>query len=321
MCAVIDARRAGLERGNDISFDLVARIYRECDDFGPVIDWIGGEPLLYRRIGDLLQLAAHSRSISVLTTNGLLLGDYAAAIARSSLPVVQISLDGWDDESQRLRGNVTHSFERIVKGVAELQRARAERPFPILRVLTATTRHNYQHLDKILRVVHELGIDYWGIANYFYVNEPAMRLHRAFALEHGLTGSIAGHAIEREVYLSPPEVVLLEQSLCRVREQHQSLGVRIAYNWKLELDRYYSTRMPSKHCTCELPYSRLDIHTDGSYAVCVSGKTIGNAASESILEAWHGVSLAAYRRMYQRNKPMPMCFRCCGMSNTIRFDP
>jgi organic radical activating enzyme len=37
-------------------------------------------------------------------------------------------------------------------------------------------------------------------------------------------------------------------------------------------------------------------------------------------EAVRLASRHEYRKMYERARPMPMCFRCCGLSQTIRFD-
>src|SRR5262249_42893853 len=137
MCAVIGVRNAGLARGGDMPFEVVSRVYTESADYGPVIDLIGGEPLLYARIADVLRLAANTPAVSVLTTNGLLLYDYAESLVESRLPVLQISLDGWDEASQRLRGNVKGSFERISAGIAAVRRAKGKRAFPIIRILTA----------------------------------------------------------------------------------------------------------------------------------------------------------------------------------------
>src|ERR1022692_813277 len=78
-------------------------------------------------------------------------------------------------------------------------------------------------------------------------------------------------------------------------------------------------RRPSLR-VCELPYTRLDIHTDGHMAVCVSGKRVGQIGRDSIAGVWRGKLMAGYRDMYERTRPMPMCFRCCGLSQAIRFD-
>jgi MoaA/NifB/PqqE/SkfB family radical SAM enzyme len=320
MCAVVDARKHGLQHGGDLAFDIVERVYSESGLHGPVIDLLGGEPLLYRQIGAVFRLAAKHRVVTALTTNGLLLRDHAESIVKNRVPVVQVSLDGWDEESQRLRGGVKQSFQRIAEGIAALHRARGHRAFPIIRILTATTRHNHAHLDRIQRAVHALGVKNWGVANYFFVTESAMRAHRAFALAHGLTGAVAADAIEGDSYLTPGQVQDLKASLARVRRQNRSFGMRIVYSWEMDLDRYYSARPPSRACQCELPYNRLDVHTNGNIAVCVSGKTVGHAGRESLAEVWRGVKLRQYREMYEASRPMPMCFRCCGLSNTVRFD-
>jgi hypothetical protein len=54
--------------------------------------------------------------------------------------------------------------------------------------------------------------------------------------------------------------------------------------------------------------------------LCVSGKRVGQIGRDSIAEVWSSRRIAAYRDLYERTSPMPMCFRCCGVSQTIRFD-
>jgi uncharacterized Fe-S cluster-containing radical SAM superfamily protein len=317
MCAVIGARD---QYAGELPLSIIENIYLESERYGPVIDLIGGEPLLYGRIADVLRLAGRTRVITALTTNGLLLRDFAPQIARARLPILQVSLDGWDEDSQRRRGRVKGSFARILEGVDAVLRARGWRGFPIVRVLTAITRENYAHLDEIHRVVHSMGVRSWGIANYFYVTESAMRAHHPFTLAHGLAGPVAADAIQGEVYLAPAQVAELRASLGRIRERNRSFGMRISYNWGLDLEGYYSPRAPSRVVRCELPYNRLDVHSDGSIAVCVSGKKLGDAGRRPLSEVWRSAGLATYRRMYEQSRPMPMCFRCCGMSNVIRFD-
>jgi len=320
MCAVVDARNRGLQHGRDLPFEIVERVFRESGAHGPVIDLLGGEPLLYGQIGEVFRLAGRHRVVTALTTNGLLLRDHAESIVEQRVPLVQVSLDGWDAGSQRLRGGVKQSFERIEEGIAALLRLRGRKAFPIIRILTAITRHNYAHLDRIQRAVHALGVKYWGIANYFFVTESAMRVHRGFALANGLTGAVAADAIDGDTYLTPEQVRELKASLARVRAQNPSLGLHITYSWDTDLDRYYSACPPARACQCEVPYNRLDVHTGGGVAVCVSGKTVGHAGAERIADVWRGAQLRRYRRMYEASRPMPMCFRCCGLSATVTFD-
>jgi hypothetical protein len=189
----------------------------------------------------------------------------------------------------------------------------------VIRILTAITRVNHANLDRIQRVIAALGVPYWGISNYFYLNRNAHERHQAFALINGLSGAVVAHSIPDDVYLASGEVAALKSSLRRVLELNKTLRLGIAYAWNIDLDAYYSPRQASRGTVCDLPYTRLDVHTDGHMAICVSGKRIGDIERDSIIDVWRGKTLGGYREMYERTRPMPMCFRCCGLSQTIKF--
>ncbi len=318
MCAVVDIRREGLARGGEMRLEIAENVLEQCSRDQPVIDLIGGEPLLYSRIADILQMVARRRVMAALTTNGLKLSQFARQLVDSRLPILQVSLDGWDEASQTDRGKVPGSFEPILAGIRAVLDARGGRRFPVVRVLTAITRTNHASLDRIGSLVASLGVQSWGVANYFYVNSESHRAHLSFALRHGLPSAVTAHAIEGDVYLTPAQVADLRSSLGRVR-RNRGRVMKIGYAWRIDPDAYYSARQPSNRVCCELPYNRLDIHSDGSTAVCVSGKRLGTVGNQSIAEVWRGRVLAEYRRMYARERPMPMCFRCCGLSQTIRL--
>jgi MoaA/NifB/PqqE/SkfB family radical SAM enzyme len=320
MCAVLDARNDGLSRGGDMPFEIVEHVISESASFQPIVDLIGGEPLLYSRLPDAIRFASEKSVPAVLTTNGLKLRERAEAIVQAGLLLLQVSLDGWDEQSQAARGNVANSFQRLCDGVRAIQAARGRSAFPIIRILTAITSVNHAHLDQIQRVVADLSVPYWGISNYFYLNRGAHERHRAFALIHNLSGTSAAHAIADDIYLSPGQVRDLRLSLERVKRLNRRLGIRIAYAWEIDVERYYSTHQAARSCRCDLPYTRLDVHADGHMAVCVSGQHVGQVSRDRIADVWRGRVVRDYRRMYERTKPMPMCFRCCGLSQSIRFE-
>jgi pyruvate-formate lyase-activating enzyme len=320
MCAVQDARDEGLTQGGDLSFELLEAVMAECSAYQPVVDLIGGEPLLYPHLIEAVKLAVQRNVLAAVTTNGLKLKDKAEALVRAELPLLQVSLDGWDEPSQAARGLVKGSFDRLREGVRAVQQAKGKRPFPMIRALTAITRVNHAHLDRIQSVVAALGIRSWGISNYFYLNRNAHERHQTFALLNGVSGSVVAHTIPDDVYLSTQQVRDLKSSLQRVQQLNLRLGLRIAYAWSIDIEAYYSTRQASRSSICDLPYTRLDVHTDGHMAVCVSGKRVGQVGRDSIAEVWRGRLMAGYRDLYERTRPMPMCFRCCGLSQTIKFD-
>jgi hypothetical protein len=132
---------------------------------------------------------------------------------------------------------------------------------------------------------------------------------------------MVAHALPDDVYLSAEQVQYLKTSLRQVEELNRRLRLRIAYAWEIDLDKYYSTCDASRSCLCDLPYARLDIQTDGRMAVCVSGKQVGEAGRDSIAGVWHGELMTEYRKMYERTRPMPMCFRAAAFRRRSGLTP
>ena len=225
MCAVQDVRDEGLARGGEMPVEILESVLAECSPHQPVVDLIGGEPLLYPRLIEAVKLASARNVLAVVTTNGLTLRDQAEALVRRNF--------------RCCKSRWTH----------------------------------HAHLDRIQRVIAGLGVRSWGISNYFYLNRNAHERHQAFALLHELSGSVAAHAIPEDVYLTPEQVGDLKSCLQRVQQVNRGLRLRIAYAWNIDLEAYYSKRQASRISLCDLPYTRMDIHTDGHMSVYVSGKT------------------------------------------------
>jgi cyclic pyranopterin phosphate synthase len=151
ICTVQDARNEGIAHGGDLSFEFVERVLAECSPHQPAVDLIGGEPLLYPNLMDALKLSSRRKVLAAVTTNGLKLAQHAEALVRAGLPLLQVSLDGWDEESQKARGQVKESLDRLGEGIRAVREAKGSRPFPMIRILTAITRVNHAHLDRIQR--------------------------------------------------------------------------------------------------------------------------------------------------------------------------
>src|SRR5260370_17300242 len=86
----------GLERGQLLSFEEVARLARIFSDLGVTkIRLTGGEPLVRRNLGALIrQLASDCRIEDLaLTTNGILLAEQAGMLRESGLHRITVSLD------------------------------------------------------------------------------------------------------------------------------------------------------------------------------------------------------------------------------------
>jgi len=84
----------------------------------------GGEPLVRKGVTELVRLLSGIEGITDLsmTTNGILLADYASALAEAGLMRVNVSLDTLDPEKYRYvtRGGELHS---VIMGIEAAQKA------------------------------------------------------------------------------------------------------------------------------------------------------------------------------------------------------
>lgn len=110
---------AWLPRENILSFEEMARLTRVFTDLGvDKVRLTGGEPLLRRDLPALIAMLRGNAAIKdlALTTNGILLGDHAAALYQAGLHRFTVSLDTLrPDRFRLLTRRETHA--KVLEGI------------------------------------------------------------------------------------------------------------------------------------------------------------------------------------------------------------
>jgi MoaA/NifB/PqqE/SkfB family radical SAM enzyme len=318
MCSIGQARADREDAySGDMPFEIVQKAVTEAALHGAYIDLFGGEPTLYRQLADAIRLIRDHKCLSFITTNGLSLERKAKEFVGEKLNVLLISLDGWDEASQFKRGLVPGSFKKIIDGVAAINKEKGDSLFPIIRISTVITKENYQRLDDIAEVVYRMGVRDWSISNYFFISDAGIRAFEDFKSENMIGDKLMQNHVPGPIpYFDYNEVESLKSSLNRVKSliNGPMSDLRVSFDWDLDLHKYYSMQPPSRDSTCALPYQRVDIFPDGRISICGDGHTIGNIFTGTIKEAWAGDEMRRFREVYEREKVLPMCFRCCGIA-------
>jgi len=115
-----------LNSAERLSFEEILRITRLFAGLGvSKIRITGGEPLLRPGLTDLVGDLSRIDGIDdiALTTNGILLGQHAAALRAAGLNRVTVSLDSLDDEVFALMSGGRGSIERVLAGISEAAQA------------------------------------------------------------------------------------------------------------------------------------------------------------------------------------------------------
>ena len=118
---------------------------------------VGGEPTVYRRLPELLDMARrYGYPMSQLFTNGRKLADrrYAESIVERGARYFVISLHGPDAEVHDALTDSPGSFDEAVQGIRNLKDLGQ-----IVQTLTVITSANYRHLSATGEMLCGLGVD------------------------------------------------------------------------------------------------------------------------------------------------------------------
>jgi cyclic pyranopterin phosphate synthase len=114
-----------LDHNDILSFEEIVEVIREAVGLGVTkVRITGGEPLVRKGVVSLIEKIAAIEGIKDfgLTTNGILLGEFAADLAHAGLHRINISLDTTDPEKFRIitRGGDIH---KVFEGIEAAKKA------------------------------------------------------------------------------------------------------------------------------------------------------------------------------------------------------
>jgi pyruvate-formate lyase-activating enzyme len=143
----------------DIDFARLARLLDEHGEYLSLVQLHGGEPLMHRRIADVLDVLNHHRLKFTITTNGhFLTPDTARKLTRNCIRMI-VSVDAATPAlySQIRRGG---DIDRIRQNIALLNRVKQEvgSPLPYLRTVMAVFSYNIHEMAELVALCHDWGV-------------------------------------------------------------------------------------------------------------------------------------------------------------------
>jgi MoaA/NifB/PqqE/SkfB family radical SAM enzyme len=130
-----------------------------------VLDITGGEPLLYRNIVEMVELAKKLRFFTTITTNGMLYPKFARALA-GKVSALLFSIDSTDpEEHDRIRA--MKSFHLALEALAVARSLKQT-----LYISHVVTNHSYDKVEEMIRFAKDQGaILYLNPCFSFFGNE------------------------------------------------------------------------------------------------------------------------------------------------------
>ena len=134
----------------DLDTEVIIAFIKEIKNRGNKLPIVisGGEPLLYENLFQLLDYICDGRKVRI-NTNGVLLDKYYEKLAKYQNLVMQVSLDGYDDETFfEVRNN--HFFKKIIENSIEAYKAGIQLYFRA--TLTSKTITKYEKFISVSKL-------------------------------------------------------------------------------------------------------------------------------------------------------------------------
>ncbi len=266
----------------------------------------GGEPFLFSGIMELLEyLRAKGLEVS-LDTNGTLLEQFAAELARLDGIHMTVSVDGPEEIHDAVRG-VKGSFRRIEKGLAALRASGAKISVAICFTIS---RYSYRGLGGMPEVARRLGVGTLVIVPYYYVPGAVGRKYEAELRALGCR-AYSWRGFEHE-----DSGVDFEEFRRQLRRFRETLGSVQTYPYMdLREDEYRAWFADATTqvgpAECWMLDNLIDVQPDGEANFCVDfpDYTIGSVRESTIEELWNSERAERFREV-RRKSPLAVCYRC-----------
>lgn len=321
MCQYLDFLEntpAGAQKDGELTTEEWLRVISQCHRFC-LVTFTGGEPLLRKDIGELLESASRRCRTHVITNATLLTEERAAQLAALAprrtgglgLNFVGTSIEAPGDLHDEIR-SMKGAFGRTMAGMAALRAARtaARKACPRIHVTTVLQQANVPILHEMPRVAAEAGADVLNL-----VTETRM---------HDLPGlGEADPASFRPGDLSWPRIdpKQLAEALDRTRDAARDAGValRLPRMPVSELIRYYDTGIRLADYTCRNAWNTMFIGRQGAAYSCWI-KRVGNVREQTLQELWNNPEMRAFRQTC-RTRLFAMCPGCCFLEHKTMRAP
>jgi MoaA/NifB/PqqE/SkfB family radical SAM enzyme len=285
----------------------------------PSIDIVGVEPLMYRDLGRLLEYIRSKGLVSHLTTNGTLLKKRAEELAHTDLKGLFVSMDGFAELHDEIRG-VSGTYDKAIEGIEAFLNAQ-KRIGGSTKVHITTTISPLNH-HRLFDIAVDLGrfpVDSLIMNHFSFLPKKLVdRCHKQYGHDFVVEVSSLGG-----VELEDMDVEVLWNEMERVNAYASSslFPINIAPNFsKEEVKAWYQSPLLSLRPQgyCNVPWICAGINSKGDVINIFRCPypPFGNIHETPFSQIWNNKKYVTFRRGLRKGRFL-FCTRCRRSFNTI----
>ncbi|HBS45332.1 MAG TPA: radical SAM protein [Paenibacillus sp.] len=309
------------EQRAQLDIDIIKKILEQTQSVKSNLYLWGGEPLIYNKWNELVDLLTADPRWTVLCTNGLLIENKIESLLQISENLAcLISLEGFEEENDRIRGKGT--FQNVMRNIdllLDLQRKGIYKG----RVSVHMTISEYM-VDKLYDFVdffENKDIDTLYLTLPWYLpeevsNEMDQYYNKNFKW---LANNIDEHHRHSwhsfKFKLEPDFVEPLIQQMEQINQKNWSIRVRYQPGLETNQVKDYivgSSEPVQNKEKCLALNSRMDVLTDGKVTACKHFSELAVAdlnLADDIKAVWQGEEFNEVRKTINCGL-MPVCSKC-----------
>jgi len=303
--------------GQTIDYDQLTKALDSVAPYRPKVLIDSTEPLLYKRLPELVAHVKSSGMSCMVLTNGLRLPQTADDLVHAGLDQLGVSIDGTAAVHDVVRG-VPGMYNRIMDGlqkVADL-RERESRKTPSIRLNYVISSFSQDDMVPFIKelIERKLPIERLTFYHLEYIS-PEM------AAEHNKQ---VGHLIPvtaTNFFGSRPDEVDLGRLLHTIHAV-EKIQAPFKIYWIPKLadetalqNYYHNNRMIMTNSHCMAPWYIMRINADGEVNVIARcfNQSYGNIKNQTLMEIFNSPKMREFRQMLRQVGHFPACTRCCGI--------
>ncbi len=301
----------------ELDWDTCTRIIREIRKMKPNINILGGEPLEFSTIDQLLQeLHRHNLFVS-LTTNGQKLQENARVLAEN-LHLIGVSYDGSESVHDAITG-LQGSHKRLCDGLHELAKySRAGKSGKIKMIFTICSA-NYTCILDTIKEIARFEPSQISIRHLMFNTPESLPRTQILPGNTPVTFPFGGTDAAEGTWENIDADIVIDQ-IRQAREfasdRGLTLNIEPGYTDQ-EIRRYYSNweEWPIPATPCTMPWNVMNIFPNGDAVFCGFHfyHVYGNIRDTSIKELWNGPEIRKLRHSLLTDSPFIFCRRCCAL--------
>jgi radical SAM protein with 4Fe4S-binding SPASM domain len=311
----------GKKNMHQLDVSVLKKIIEDCSPAKPNYDFFGGEPLLYKNVGDVISLIKFYGSELIIPTNGTLVEKNAEMLVETGPDKIWISLDGPEEINDLQRGKGV--FKQSIAGIKKVLELResAGKKYPKIGVTYIVTSKNHLSIEEFFfKSINLKSLDHISIEVQLHATQNQCKEYGDVLLkEFGISDSpyAKGMVWNTNEFSSMniPEMVRQIRSVINFCKLN---GIFII-NYPKTIDEenlkdYFTgnfTAMVDYKKRCRLPWIYTEITAKGDVTPCHTfyDLVLGNVNDQGFLDIWKNEKYNNYRN-YMKKNLLPICTAC-----------